>query len=207
MMKSSATRLWFAATSIPPIRPRNIVPVIMMLIAWILLRHAGLSEARAFVMAVVLAEVYTIWRNLPHAAYSLRKVQGGRPGMLLWPVLGVGVLAGVQLWWNDPLLSQRILTGVCTFFLVIMILGLRREKDMLERVAPIKDGDAQPVERVSLLRVNALAAAIVIVVNEMLIATGSASVWITAMPVFFLLLHGFYWVMVLMVLPPEGDCA
>ena len=203
MIKSTSTRLWFAATSIPPIRPENILPVVMMLILWIVMRQTGFSEERAFVSSVVLAEVYTIWRNLPNAAYSLRKVREGKPRMLLWPVLIMVLLAGVQLALNDPLVTQRVVTGFCCFFLIIMFLGMRREQDLLERVAPSQGANAQPVQRVSLLRVNALAAAVVIIVNEILIATETLAVWITVVPVFVLFLHAFYWFMVLMVLPME----
>lgn len=207
MIHNLSTRLWFASTSIPAIRAENILPVLTMLILWIGLRHMGVHEDRAFVMAVVVAEAYAIWRNLPDAAFSLRKVRSGRPGMLMWPVLGLVALAALQLWLNDPLFTQRVLTGMCVFFLVIMILGIRREKDMLERVVPQQSADGTPVERVSLLRVNALAAAMVIAVNELLIAGETLAVWITVMPVFVLFLHGFYWFMVLMVLPPQGKAA
>ncbi len=203
MIKSTSSRLWVAATSIPPIRPDNILPIIMMLILWVVMRQLGFSDARAFVASVVMAEVYTIWRNLPGAAYSLRKVRQGKPGMLVWPVLSIVGLAGVQVAVNDPLFTQRIVTGFCSFFLVIMFLGMRREQDMLERVAPTGDENAEPVKRVSLLRVNALAAAVVIVVNETLIATETLAVWMTMMPLFVLFLHGFYWFMVLMVLPED----
>jgi len=122
-------------------------------------------------------------------------------------VLGLVALAALQLWLNDPLFTQRVLTGMCVFFLVIMILGIRREKDMLERVVPQQSADGTPVERVSLLRVNALAAAMVIAVNELLIVGETLAVWITVMPVFVLFLHGFYWFMVLMVLPLHGKAA
>jgi len=203
MIKSTSSRLWFAATSIPPIRPENILPIVMMLILWIVMRQSGFSEERAFVSSVVMAEVYTIWRNLPDAAYSLRKVRQGKPGMLVWPVLVTVVLAGVQLVVNDPLFTQRIVTGFCSFFLVIMFLGMRREQDMLERVAPTASENVQPVTRVSLLRVNALAAAVVIIINETLIATETLAVWMTMMPLFVLFLHAFYWFMVLMVLPED----
>lgn len=204
MKKSTFSRVWCAATSIPPIRQDNILPIVMMLILWIVMRQSGFSEERAFVSSVVMAQGYTIWRNLPDAAYSLRKVREGKPGMLIWPVLAIVVLAGVQLAVNDPLFTQRSVTGFCSFFLVIMCLGMRREQDMLERVAPTGDNNAQPVQRVSLLRVNALAAAVVIIVNETLIATETLAVWMTLMPLFVLFLHGFYWFMVLMVLP-EGE--
>jgi len=207
MIHNLSTRLWFASTSIPAIRAENILPVLTMLILWIGLRHLGVHEDRAFVMAVVVAEAYAIWRNLPDAAFSLRKVRSGRPGMLMWPVLGLVALAALQLWLNDPLFTQRVLTGMCVFFLVIMILGIRREKDMLERVVPQQSADGTPVERVSLLRVNALAAAMVIAVNELLIVGETLAVWITVMPVFVLFLHGFYWFMVLMVLPLHGKAA
>jgi len=86
---------------------------------------------------------------------------------------------------------------------VIMFLGMRREQDMLERVAPTARENVQPVTRVSLLRVNALAAAVVIIINETLIATETLAVWMTMMPLFVLFLHAFYWFMVLMVLPKD----
>ena len=44
----------------------------------------------------------------------------------------------------------------------------------------------------------------VIAVNEILISSESLGVWITVMPIFVLFLHGFYWFMVLMVLPPDS---
>ena len=203
MTHSLSTRLWYASTSIPPLQPGNILPVVIMLMAWIGMGYIDLAPDRAFVLSVVVAQVYVIWRNLPEAAYSIRKVKRGKAGLLIWPVLGVACLTSLQLWAMEPLLTQRIISAACLFFLVIMILGMRCERDLLDRVAP-QDGSA-PVERVSLLRVNALAAAVVIVVNEMLIAAEGLEVWISVMAIFVLAMHGFYWFMVLMVLPPEVE--
>ena len=203
MIKRLSTRLWHVTTSIPPIRPENVLPIVIMMILWVVLRQLAISEDNAFVVSVVVAEAYAIWRNLPNAAYSLKKVESGKPGMLRWPVALLIVLAALQLWLNNPLFTQRVLTGFSVFFLLIMVFGIRREKDLLDRVAPIAENDSVTVERVSLLRINALAAAMVVGVNELLIAFETLSVWITVMPVFVLVLHAFYWFMVLMALPPD----
>lgn len=207
MMKKLSSRLWYALTSIPPIRPENLLPMVIMLTMWVGLGYLGLPEEESFVVVVVLAEAYAVWRNLPLAAQNLSKVESGKPGMLRWPVMVVLVLAGLQLWVADPLFTQRVITGLCVFVLIIMILGITRERDLLDRV--VQDGGhlGQGIERVSLLRINAVTVASVIAVNEILIAYEALAVWMTAMPIFALFLHGFYWFMVLLVLPQEdGTC-
>ena len=45
----------------------------------------------------------------------------------------------------------------------------------------------------------------IIVVNEVLIAYETLAVWISVMPVMLLVLHAFYWLMVLSVLSPKTD--
>lgn len=196
------SRIWLALTSIPPIRPDNLLPLVFMVIFWVGFSWLNVPEQTAFVIVVVLAESYAVWRNLPSVEAGLKRV-GGRSVMIFWPVAGVLALALVQLWLNDALFTQRVLSAICVFILVMMVLGIRREKELLDRVVHDVGGLGQMVERVSLLRINALAAAAVIAVNEILIATESLTVWITVMPVFALVLHGAYWFLVLMVLPPE----
>lgn len=205
MLLKLTHRLWLATTSIPPIRSHTLLPVVIMLVLWVGLNRFGLDPHRAFVLAVVVAQAFALWRNLPRAAAMLSHVDQGKPGMLRWPVCGVLGLAALQLWVNDPLLTQRILTGLCAVVLGVMVLGIRRERDMLDRVVPAAQAAGAQVERVSLLRINATAAAAMIAVNEALIALETLAVWITLMPVLLIVLHGFYWFMVLMVIPPEDD--
>jgi len=207
MLMNLPRRLWLAANSIPPIRPRTLLPVLIMLVLWVGLTHLEVEPHRAFVLAVVVAEAYAIWRNLPQAAAMLSNVDQGKPRMLRWPVCVILGLAALQLWMNDPLLTQRVLTGLVVVFLGVMVIGIRRERDMLDRVVPIVSAAGVHVERVSLLRINAIAAAVVIAVNEVLIALETLGVWITMMPVLLIGLHAVYWFMVLMVIPPEDDLA
>ncbi len=207
MIKQMTNRLWDLATSIPPIQPGNLLPVLVMIMLWVGLRFTGVSEGQSFVIACVAAQAYTIWRNLPGAALSLKHVERGKPRMLVIPVVSVILLAGLQLWLGNPLFTQRVLTVFCILFLGVMVSGMMREREMLARVLP-KGRTDQPVGApVSLLRINALVAAVVIGVNEALIAHETLAVWISVMPFFLLLLHAFYWVMVLSVLPSNYDAA
>ncbi len=205
MIKRITTRFWFLATSIPPIQPVNLLPVLMMIMLWVGLRYCGMTEEQSFVIGCVTAQAYTIWRNLPSAARSLQNVERGKPRMLMFPVGIIIVVAGVQLWLGSPLFTQRVLTLFCVFFLAVMVWGILREREMLERVVPEGRMDQQVSAPVSLLRINAIVAAVVIGVNEALIAFETLAVWISAMRILFLVLHAFYWLMVLSVLPTASD--
>ncbi|SLN21524.1 hypothetical protein ROA7450_00767 [Roseovarius albus] len=203
MVSSLSYRLWNAISSVPPINPGNILPLVIMLILWVGLHQFQIDEDTIFVISVVVAEGYMIWRNLPTAAASLGTIQKDKPRLLRWPVMAVIGLIAIQLWLNDPLFTQRVLTGACLFVLIVMLLGLRREQILLDRVVPLKQHSGRQIKRVGLLRINALVLAIVITVNETLIASEPLAVWITVMPLLAILLHGFYWFAVLMVLPSE----
>jgi hypothetical protein len=207
MIRTASHRLWLAMTSIPSIRPENLLPILIMLILWVGFSWIGLPEETAFVLVVVIAESYAVWRNLPTAAAGLKRVRADSAMMLFWPVVAMVVLAAVQLVLADALFTQRVLSAGCAFVLVIMVLGILREQDVMDRVTHDQGTLGQTYQRVSLLRINAIAAAAVIAVNEALIANGSLSVWITVMPLFALVLHGFYWFMVLLVMPPEDERA
>ncbi len=204
MVHRFSSRLLDATLSIPPIRPQNLLPVVIMLILWIVLGRTTLPQDQVFVLSVVIAQAYAIWRNLPQAAHSIHQTTAGRTGMLRWPVIVLLALSALQLWLNNPLFTQRGISAVALFLLVIMVLGMIREGDVMARVTPTNANGEAVYETVSLLRVNALVAAMVIAVNEILISSESLAVWITVMPIFVLFLHGFYWFMVLMVLPPEA---
>lgn len=205
MIKRVASRFWHLATAIPPIQPGNLLPVLVMIMLWVGLRYCGVSDDKAFVVGCVTAQAYMIWRNLPGAAQSLQKVERGKPGMLVFPVSLLIVVAGVQLWLGSPLFTQRVLTAFCLFFLGVMVWGILREREMLERVVPEGRRQQQISAPVSLLRINAIVAAVVIGVNEALIAFETLAVWITVMPLLVLALHAFYWLMVLSVLPTVNE--
>ena len=205
MIKRVSRRFWHLATSIPPIQPGNLLPVLVMIMLWVGLRFCGVSDEQSFVVGCVTAQAYTIWRNLPGAALSLQSVERGKPRMLIFPVSIIILIAGLQLWLGSPLFTQRVVTVFCLFFLGVMVWGILHEREMLKRVVPEGRMDQQICAPVSLLRINAIVAAAVIGVNETLIAFETLAVWISVMPLVVLALHAFYWLMVLSVLPTTTD--
>lgn len=199
-MKSMTRRLLGHCASIPPINPLNMLPVVIMLGVWLVLRAQGVPVDPAFVVSVVAAQAYLVWRNLPMTAANL-DVVGTPSRRLLHLVVGVTFLiALLQLWLGSPLFTQRMLTVLCVFFLVVMVLGIFKERDMLDRVRPALPANESYTPPVSLLRVNATMAALIIAVNEWLIYYESPAIWITVVPLFMLVLHGIYWILVQMTM-------
>ncbi len=199
----ASSRLLVLCSSIPPIKPKNMLPVFLMLGIWILLRLQSVPVDTAFVVSVVSAQAYIVWRNLPLVSASLSTL-GTPQRRVLKIVVGITVaIAVVQLWLGSPLFTQRLLTVLCVFFLIVMLLGIFRERDLLARVKPAIPVNGEYSPPVSLLRVNAAMAALIIAANEWLIFYESPAVWITIMPLVMLVLHAAYWAMVLMILPPD----
>ncbi len=207
-MKLTAKTMLETCASIPPIKPQNLLPVVIMLGIWVILRTQQIAEDAAFVVSVVTAQAYLVWRNLPMAAANLDKV-GGPQRRMLYSLVGVTFLiALLQLWLGSPLFTQRVLTVLCVFFLVVMVLGILNEREVMERMKTAMPVQGSYTPPVSLLRVNAMMAALIIAMNEWLIFYESPAVWITVMPIFMLVLHGAYWLMVLATLPAnEGEPA
>ncbi len=207
-MKSRwSSKVLDAVSSVPPMRVEYLIPIVVILILWIGLSSLGLAKDKSFVLVLVIGQTYAIWRNLPTAAAQLSQPGRDRSRLILWPVGVMLVLAVSQLLISSPLFSQRILSAACVFVLLVMILGMRREEDVLERVSPNSVVRGKVMARVSLLRVNALAAGTVLVVNELLIQSASLTVWMTGMALFAMVLHALYWFMVLMVMPGEDKTA
>lgn len=194
------SRVQDAFASIPPMRAETLLPLIIMFLLWIGLKEAGLPEDKVFVLVLVVAQAHAVWRSLPNAA---RHLQGDTSRRLLWPVAIVLAFAAMQLWVSDPLFSQRILSGGCIFVLLVMVLGLRREKEVMARMMRTV-AQGRPV---SLLRVNAWFALAFLCLNEALIAGGSLTVWMAAMMLIALLVHATYWFTVLLLMPLEDNPA
>lgn len=200
MTHAPLSRVQNAFASIPPMRAETLLPLMVMLILWIGLNAAGLPEDRVFVLVLVLAQAHAVWRSLPNAARHMRGDNGER---MIWPVVAVTALSALQLAVAEPLFSQRLLSGGCVFVLLVMLLGVRREKAVMARVMrSVTEG--RPV---SLLRVNAWFALVFLCLNEALIASGSLAVWMSAMMMAAFVVHAAYWFTVLLVMPPEDSPA
>lgn len=196
MTYSTVTRVRDAFVSIPPMRPDALLPLVIMLVLWIGLRAAGFPDAMVFVLVIVCAQAHAVWRSLPNAA---RHMQRGEMSKLIWTVILMLKLATLQLYIGDPLFSQRLLSGGCVFVLLVMLIGVRREQEVLARVTR----NVTHGRPISLLRVNAGFALAFLCVNEVLIATGSLTVWMTVMILAAFAVHAAYWFTVLMVMPPD----
>ncbi|MEM8776040.1 MAG: hypothetical protein AAGF53_13460 [Pseudomonadota bacterium] len=192
-----------SAASVPPLQVETVLPLILMLVLWIAFTAIGLSKDIVFVLVLVIGQSFLLWRNLPKAAFDLGKIEGRKSRLLVWPVAGLLSLAAIQLLIASPLFSQRLLSAGCLFVLIVMLLGVRREKQVMDRVATGIRSTTPVTPPVSLLRVNALFAAAFLCINEMLIATGSLTVWMTCIAVLFLVLRAAYWFVVLLVLPSD----
>lgn len=202
-----SSRITDALSSVPPLRVEHLLPIVVILTLWIGLQGLGLAQDTGFVVVLVLGQTYAIWRNLPTAAAQLQQPGRDRSSLLYWPV-GIMIVSAVsQLLVSEPLFSQRILSGVCLFVLMIMVLGMRRETQVIDRVATNAKLNGEAAIRVSLLRVNAITAVTVLLANEFLIQADSLTVWMTGMALFAMMLHGIYWFMILMVLPPDDQAA
>lgn len=68
------------------------------------------------------------------------------------------LIALMQLWLASPLFTQRVLTALCIFFLVVMLLGILRERDVMARLHSAMPVSGQYTAPASLLRVNAAVA-------------------------------------------------
>ncbi|WP_371228742.1 hypothetical protein [Roseovarius sp. 2305UL8-3] len=205
MKKTLPSRLFEVCASIPPIQPHNMLPFVIMIGLWMVLRAQGVSQDPAFVVSVVSAQAYLVWRNLPNAGANLVKMGSAKRRMLHGAVGLTLAIAVLQLWLSSPIFTQRVLTVICGFFLVVMVLGILREREVLERLRKTMPANGRHSAPVSLLRVNATMAALIIVANEVLIMYESPGVWITVMPLFMLVLHAIYWVLVLLTIPDTND--
>lgn len=200
MTYAPISRVYDAFATIPPMRPDTLLPLVIMLMLWIGLTASGLSEGLVFVLVIVLAQTHAVWRSLPQA---VRHMQPATRFRIVWVVILMLKLATLQLYIADPLFSQRLLSGGCIFVLMVMLIGVRREKEVLDRVTRnVTEG--RPI---SLLRVNAGFALAFLCLNEALIATGSLTVWMTVMMLAAFVVHAAYWFTVLLVIPEAETAA
>lgn len=198
-------RISSSAASVPPLRADILWPFAVVLSIFVALTIAGWEEARVFVLVAVTAQALVLWRNLPRAARDLGTISSGHARLLVWPVIVTLALIALQLILANPLFTQRLISAGCVFVLVVMLFGVRREKQVMGTVMKGVRSVRPLSSPVPLMRVNALFAAALLCLNEMLIASGSLTVWMSAMVLLLLMLRSAYWFVVLLVTPEDGD--
>lgn len=197
-------RISSSAASVPPLRADILWPFATVLSIFVALKLFGWDEGRVFVLVAVTAQALVLWRNLPRAARDLTSISSGHARLLVWPVTITLALIALQLLLASPLFTQRLVSAGCIFVLVVMLFGMRREKQIMGAVMKGVRSVKPLSSPVPLMRVNALFAAALLCLNEMLISSGSLTVWMSVMVIMLLILRSAYWFAVLLI-TPEGD--
>ena len=185
--------LWLLLRSIPPVSPGRLLMPAVFLSCWTVLSASGLGENLAFVASAVLAQLAQVWAGLPGAARRewLRHGSGSATrsvGRIVFLVLAV------QVWWAEPLITQRALTGICAVYVAVMCWGAFGDRGVLDAFARLGPGSGVSlVARKHLLRLYALTGFLVIAVNESLIAMAAPlGARVVALSLLPLVLHVFY---------------
>ncbi|WP_137703001.1 hypothetical protein [Marimonas lutisalis] len=163
--------LWLLLRSIPPVSPGRLTMPVVFLSSWTVLRGLAFNETLAFVWAGVLAQFAQVWGVLPVSLWHQRRLFGrARPGG--WYAISFALAAfGVQVFWADPVVSQRFVTAYGGLYIAIMVWGISGDRVVLDRFAPVPDqSKVSQAFRRHLLKLYALVAFLVIVVNETLLA-------------------------------------
>lgn len=152
------------------VSPRRLVMPAAFVSFWTTLTALGVADDTAFVWSAVLAQAVQVWLTMP---ISVRRHHQtfGRAEAAVPPALYVIIaLMAAQVWWCEPLFTQRLVSLYCAGFAAAMMLGLRGDADILDRFAPDPDGSAPSGARRDRLRKAAAAALAVLATNEVLIA-------------------------------------
>jgi len=196
---------WVLLSSIPLIPIARMWPLLVFLLGFVSLRNLQMVETSAFVFAAVIAQVIIIWRNLPEAAAELRRVGTKNLFVLHLGVAATIVAAAVQLWLNDPVVTQHMLSMSCLVYAVAMLWGAMGHPRIRELMVPSLSGRPVPeVPRTHLLRLNILAALFVIVINEaMVLAHFDLTTRVSVLAILPLVIHVLYEITVILTLPLE----
>ena len=198
---------WLLLRSIPPVPPGRLLMPALFLSAWTVLRAFSVAEVPAFVLAGVLAQTAQLWAVLPVAVWHQRRLfarAGGTAQAAL--ALYLAVIA-LQLWQMDPAISQRVVTVYCALYVATMLAGILGDRLFLDRFVPVSAPDAVPVvTRRHILKLHALVAVLVIVVNEILLAMaaplGARVATLALLPVG---LHVLFEIALFLTLPLDDD--
>ncbi|MDQ2091999.1 hypothetical protein [Marimonas arenosa] len=199
--------LWLLLRSIPPVSPGRLLMPAIFLSGWTLLRALEIAEARAFVWAAVLAQAVQVWAVLPISAWHQRRLFGRARRALFAAVAVCFTVLALQVWWADPVFSQRVVTVYCAFYVGAMLAGILGDQLFIDRFVPVSDPQAVPmITRRHLLKLYALVAFLVIVVNETLLAmTAPLGARVAVLALLPIALHIFYEIVLRLTLPLEDD--
>lgn len=199
--------LWLLLRHLPPVLPGRLVMPVVFVSSWTGLLACQISAPLAFVWAGVLAQAAQIWAVLPVSVWLQRHTFGhARPAVSTAMVMILSVLA-LQVYWSDPVVSQRMVSAYCGLYVLILVSGLRGDRDVLNRFTPVSNDAQVPlVFRRHLLRLYVLVAMLVLGINETLLAIdaplGARVATFALMPV---VLHYLFAIMLRLTCPPLDE--
>jgi hypothetical protein len=199
--------LWLTLRHMRPVSLGRLIMPCVFITCWMCLRALEWPEAVAFVWAGALAQVAQIWSALPVTVARQRTVFGRARGSTSWAVtFMIGFLA-VQIWWSDPWMSQRLVTCYCALYAFIMALGVWGDTKILDRFAYAPPEANVPLElRRHLLKLYALVAILVILVNEaLLLVDAPLNARVTTFALLPIALHFLFSITLLLTAPILDD--
>jgi len=189
-----------------PVSPARLLMVAVFIGGWSLLRLAGCPAPQAFVWAAVLAQAAQVWHVLPLTARRPLAI-GRASSAAKWGVAAILALMAVQLWWADPLFSQRLISLYCAAYAGIMLITARSASGALARTIAGPDAAEVPscVHR-RLFHLYAGLAIIVLAVNESLLALGTElGTRVALLSLLPIVLHYIFQIALPMAVQQSGD--
>lgn len=210
MLKRYSIMLWLVLRFIRPISLNRLMPALVLISLWTLLRQtplqAVMAEHLAFVLAVVTAQIYMLWQNVRPNRSSLLKVTQHHKNVFVWAMSGAFALGLFQIWLANPMFSQRVITAFAGLYAFVMVLGVAGDEEILDRYASDQEGTAPMVVRRHLLKLYALNGLTLLIVNEALISSAAPlDMRIVALSVTPIVVHILHEVTMLLTLPLHGD--
>jgi hypothetical protein len=156
--------------------PRTILlPLIVLILVWPLLRIAFDDERGAFMAAFVLAMGLRLVLQSDGTIRTTRSVMSQRATVILALVFGPGILAAL-IWIGQPIWCQRFLSVYFLIMAALYVLDVIAGKHMMVRYFLPSDRNhgADPM----MTRVMAIYQMALLLLNETLIAQTSLTVWL-----------------------------
>lgn len=150
------------------------MPAVLVLV-WTVLGLFGMSDARAFVFAIVLAQFAHLWSVLPRVLSP--RVDETRRSVRHVTFLYVVLFAliALQVWQLNPKFSQRLISGMLLFNGAGMAWAAAGDRTIIDGVMPMKPGGRQfTTFRQHFAQVTVLVTLLAIAANEALIIFDAA---------------------------------
>jgi hypothetical protein len=162
------------------------LPLVVLAVAWPLLRIALDDERTTFMVAFVLAMGVRLALRTDGSIRKTRSVMSARGTVIVALLFGPGILAGL-IWIGQPLWCQRFLSVYFLIMAALYLLDVIDGKHMMVRY--FLPADRNPGADPLMTRVMAISQMALLLLNETLIAQTSLTVWLVYFGLLPLLSH------------------